>query len=257
MLEQKLNYYWRLFGTAVSFGVFGIGSLLLAFCIFPIIHFLFCFKKFSNIKSYLMRRIIRFSWQLFIGIMCSLQVLSLKIKNIEQIKNSKQQIIVANHPSLIDIVILISLIPNSTCIVKEALANNFFMKYVVKASFILNSTNPEQLLETCNLALKDNLNIIIFPEGSRSIPNQKSKLSRGAPHIALYSQSNILPIRIDCRPLTLIKNQAWYIIPDTKPVFTLEAKPILLTSKYIQKHLSKQKMAKNLILDLKKILEID
>ena len=37
-------------------------------------------------------------------------------------------LILANHPTLIDVVLLVSLLPNADCVVKSAVARNAFMK---------------------------------------------------------------------------------------------------------------------------------
>ena len=50
------------------------------------------------------------------------------------------QIIVANHPSLIDVVFLLGFTPQATCIVKEALFQNPFTRWpVAAAGFVSNS----------------------------------------------------------------------------------------------------------------------
>jgi 1-acyl-sn-glycerol-3-phosphate acyltransferase len=250
-----LNYIWRFIATAFSFSIFGIGALTIFFTIFPIINIL---TKNSLKANKYMRQTIQLSWKLFIFIMCKLGLISIKVKNFQNISKIRGKIIVANHPTLIDIVILISYIPQADCVVKSALSNNFFMKHIINKLYILNSLDPEILIEHCSKSLKKGNNLIIFPEGSRTIPNIKSKISRGAGHISFASQKNILPIRIDCQPLGLLKNQKWYNFTNEKLEYNLEIKKEIILKKYLDKNEipNKQKIVKSLSDEIKKSLGI-
>lgn len=166
------------------------------------------------------------------GLMSALGLIAVKIENLAALK-AKGKIIVANHPSLIDVVILISYIPNADCIVKSSLGNNFFMRGVIKAAgYIPNSTNLEELLSACSSSLKKGNNLIIFPEGTRSVPGKQTRISRGAAHIAVHSGCDILPIRINCYPPGLLKNQKWYKVADEKMKYVLKVKPVLGMKEY-------------------------
>lgn len=198
---------FRIIKTGFCFLIFGIGSLTLATTILPLITI---FSNSTDKKNSRTRLAIHYSWQFFVAVMSAYDLISVKIKNPEKLKNLRGHIIVANHPSLIDIVILISLIPNADCIVKGSLLKNFFMKRIVRSLYIINTLDFDKLLSRCDSSLKKGNNLIIFPEGTRTVPGQKSQISRGAARIALHCNSNILPIKIECEPRGLLKNQKWY-----------------------------------------------
>ena len=73
--------------------------------------------------------------------MMILGLFKLDIKNLSKIKN---KVIVATHPSFIDIVILIAFIPRSTCFVKKELAHNPILKNLVNSIFITNEVELEE-----------------------------------------------------------------------------------------------------------------
>jgi 1-acyl-sn-glycerol-3-phosphate acyltransferase len=53
----------------------------------------------------------------------------------------------------------------------------------------------------------------VFPEGTRTVPGKPLCLQRGAAHIALAADSEILPVTITCDPPTLSKGSPWYRVP--------------------------------------------
>src|SRR4029077_834071 len=66
----------------------------------------------------------------FVGLMSAVGVLSYDFEGAERL-GRPGQIIVANHPSLIDVVFLIGFTPQATCIVKEALFHNPLTRWPV------------------------------------------------------------------------------------------------------------------------------
>ena len=129
------------------------------------------------------------------------------------------RVVVANHPCLLDIVFLISQIPNATCIVKPALITNPFMRIPIQAMGYIYAEDPEVLIDRCAAELHEGGSLIIFPEGTRTTPGCPLKFQRGAAIIALQSGAPILPITLSCSPTTLTKQEKWYQIPENK--FTL------------------------------------
>ena len=58
--------------------------------------------------------------------------------------------------------------------------------------------------------------MIIFPEGTRSVPGQPCRFQRGAAAIALQADKILTPVTISCYPSTLTKAEKWYQIPDRR-----------------------------------------
>ena len=250
---KKKNYYTRLVATGLCFSLFGIGALFLVFFIFPIIK-IFSYNPLK--QSLIFRKVIQISMKIFVFTMKSVGVISVNIKGKNIITKAKGSIIVANHPSLIDVVILIALTNKHNCIVKGSLWQNPFLKGVVKKIYLSNDLEPEELLKQCSLALRQNNNIIIFPEGTRTVPNKKSKVSRGTAHIALLTETPIVPVYIHCYPFGLLKNQKWYEISDEKMRYNLTVYPKIYPENFVKVKTTRQKDSRYLTKKLQAILKI-
>jgi 1-acyl-sn-glycerol-3-phosphate acyltransferase len=131
------------------------------------------------------------------------------------------QIIIANHPSLIDVVFLIAHIRDANCIVKQSLWRNVFTRGPIRrAQYISNNGSPEMLEQAAD-ALRDGETLIVFPEGTRTKPNCTPVFHRGAAAIALRGARVITPVFITVKPTTLTKAERWYHIPERRVMVTL------------------------------------
>jgi len=192
-ITNKPLYAYRVFVKWFSFFFFGLCTLILVIIVFPFMHLVFHPKE--RLKKY-GRRFVSASFRFFVSIMHFLGGLNLETDNRENYRHLSSKIVVANHPSILDVVILLSLIPNADCIVNTNLDRNFIVKGVVRQLYILNSLDLEAILQTCTESLKQGNCLIIFPEGTRTPRTGKVILKKGAARIALYSGCNIVPIHI-------------------------------------------------------------
>jgi len=208
-MTQSLNYYWRLFATGLSFTVFGVGGLLLWGGVFPILN---CIPGCLLQKQQRARLSVHYSFYLFIGLMHKLGIMTYEIKGLEKL-GRPGQLLIANHPTLIDIVFLISRIPSINCIVKESLLRNPFTRGPILNAGYISNGNPEKMLDDCVKCLESGDSLIIFPEGTRSGSAKGYQFQRGAAHIALRAKTMVTPITIQCSPPTLSKAEKWYQIP--------------------------------------------
>jgi len=217
MLE-RINYVWSLFGTGLSFFMFGAGGVLTWGLLFPL------FEKFlgDGVKKkqrarWLMHRI----FQSYMEFMRIIGILNYRVSGGERLL-APGRVVVANHPCLLDIVFLISQIPNATCIVKPALIANPFMRIPIRAMGYIYAEDPEVLIDRCEAELREGGSLIIFPEGTRTTTGKPIKFQRGAAAIALQSDAPMLPITLGCSPTTLTKHEKWYQIPEKKFTLTMD-----------------------------------
>jgi 1-acyl-sn-glycerol-3-phosphate acyltransferase len=123
------------------------------------------------------------------------------------------QLIVANHPSLIDVVFLLGFTPNASCVVKHALWHNPFTRWPVSAAQYVRSQPTDEMLAHAAATLDARQSVILFPEGTRTTPGQPLKFHRGAASIAVKAATAVTPVFIRCTPTTLTKSEAWYHVP--------------------------------------------
>ena len=111
-------------------------------------------------------------------------------------------VLVANHQSLLDILLLMAFIPKRLI---------FFAKKELRHVPILNwglihmghvfvdrekASKALQQLEKMEIKLEQNLNVVVFPEGTRTVNGEVSEFKRGAFHLAAKMKKPVVPCYI-------------------------------------------------------------
>lgn len=211
---------WRVLATGLSFVLFGLGGVALRALVFPVLG-LCVLQPQKRMRA--ARATIRLSFRAFVGIMRLLGVLRYEVQGLEKLGRGGQ-LILANHPTLIDTVFLIAFVRNADCIVKGGLWNNPFTRGPVRAAgYICNDRGPH-LVDDCIASLRAGGNLIVFPEGTRTPRAGAMQLKRGAANIAVRGTRPMTPVLIRCRPATLGKGDKWWHVPPRQACFRIEVK---------------------------------
>ncbi|MGN2485116.1 lysophospholipid acyltransferase family protein [Acinetobacter calcoaceticus] len=221
-LKQKGNYCWRVAATGFSFASFGLGGMAIATVIAPVLN---ATTSDSEKRQQRAQNVIKYSFKGFTEMMVKLGIMTYSVDGLEKLQNSRQELVIANHPSLIDVVVLIGMMQQANCVVKQSLWSNPFTKGPVQsAGYILNA-GSQQFVEDCVTRLKENnaASLLIFPEGTRTEKGMTlNEFQRGAANIAIRANVPIRPVIITCTPSTLTKNEKWYHVPSRS--FHIEVK---------------------------------
>jgi len=227
VLLKLLDRLYRQAATGFAFACFFLGGGVLAVVVFPVMAW---FRQFRRQHA---QRVIRSVFRFYLGMLQGLGLLRLEIGGRRRLDSCRGRLIIANHPSLLDVVMLMALTPNAQCIIKHELWNNRYLGGVMRrAEYIRNDLEGEALIGACRRALDGGANIIVFPEGTRSRPGVMPRFHRGFANIATLTQAEIVPVVITCSPPTLVKGEHWWVVPATRPTFRVIVGEHLETSGY-------------------------
>jgi 1-acyl-sn-glycerol-3-phosphate acyltransferase len=229
MLET-LERGWRVLATGACFLAFGLGSLLLGALVFPLLRVL---VQDRTRRVATARKLIARTFRLFVGMMQATGVISLDVIGAERLAGGGR-LILANHPTLIDIVLLLSLMDRGDCVIKGSLGRNPVTRGTVRgAGFVFNDGGGEDLLADCLQSVRAGNNLVIFPEGTRTARGEPMRLQRGAARVAVHGEVDITPVRIHCTPATLAKGDSWYKVPRRRAHFRIEVGELIAVSPFI------------------------
>ena len=214
---------YRALLTPLCFIVFNVGALVLSQVWF---HLLNLVVRSPQKRQLYARRSISLSFRSFIGLLCLLHLIKVRFEHFERLRpevGAARQgvILVANHPSLIDYVLIASRLEHVNCVVKEQLKHNFFFKGIIKASGYLANDDPEAFLQQGSACLHQGEDLLIFPEGTRTSRLREFRLRRGAAALAVHSGRPLQVITITLSTEFLSKEKRWYHVPKTCPEYVL------------------------------------
>lgn len=155
-------------------------------------------------------RLLHHGWRLLCFCMHQTRNINVQIQNKERLKDLRSCVIVANHPSLIDIVILTASIPNCMMLAKAQLLRWPFLRPILRTVCLCSDIDPQIMMAQADKALHEGYNLIIFPEGTRTTIGKEGAWKRGAFQIAAHCQVPVLPIRLDLNQPFLCKETPWW-----------------------------------------------
>ena len=209
---------WRTPATGLGFVAFGLWSLWLSLVWLPL-------RKLVDPPSAepwrLAQRAIHRMYRLHVRLMQALGVIEVHWVGLERLAGGRPRIIVANHPSLIDVELIVSHLPQADCIVASSRAENRWLRGAIRAAdYIANDSGADVVREAAR-RLREGRTLLVFPEGTRSPEAGLGRFQRGAAHVALATGLDMLPIEIEVSPRMLMKGLPWYHVPPSRGVYTV------------------------------------
>ncbi len=115
------------------------------------------------------RRTISLAFRAYLKLLETVCGCRFDFSQIERLRDEPPMILAANHPSLLDAVILISRLPDAICVMKASLMDNILFGSASRlARYIRNDGILQIIGQSCD-ALKDGGHLVLFPEGSRTL----------------------------------------------------------------------------------------
>src|SRR5262249_32304576 len=201
------------------------------------------------------QRIVHRAFQIFAWWMARLGLLRASWVDAERLHRSGPCLFIANHPTLIDVVLRLARIAQADCIVKTAARRNPLMHSIVTEAGYLANDEGDTLVDACAERIIQRRSVVLFPEGTRSPGGGLGRFQRGAAHIALKSGCPIVPIVITCRPPTLLKGQRWHDVPDRRAESRLRVIEPIDPARYLNAEAPLPVAARRLTADLQALYE--
>jgi len=209
---ERLRRYWRLFGAGLGFFLIGMGGVL----VFPLLHFFVWGRRRRMAAA---RFLIRSSFRFIVFLMDAFGVFHCDVLGRERLERGGL-LILANHPSLLDIVLLMAFVRRADCIIKRGLWLNPFTHATVRAAgYIRNDSGS---------------NLIIFPEGTRTTDDGSTALKRGAANVAVRGRCDVTPVLIRCAPRNVGKGRRFLRALSRSIHYTIEVREDIPIRPFLQ-----------------------
>ena len=226
----------RIVLTGLSFAIFFGGSLALGLALFPLLFVV----ALGNIKRHRERctRLIGWGYGTFTLWMKLTKLVQYEPISMPEELRGKPYVLVANHPTYIDLLFLLHYFPGLTCVAKASWYRNLFFGPLLRSTYYIpgpgyirdqKSDLKSPVLDRMIKHVERGHPLLIFPEGTRSASNRLRRFKRGPFELAKQTGVPIVPvfIRVD-RPF-LMKGVPFWDVPPKRATFEFEILPLIDT----------------------------
>lgn len=162
-------------------------------------------SQYFRIPASVGQRLIRALFDTWLRFSCAIGVFDISFPNAEQIRRLRGTVLAPNHPSLIDAVILLALVPRTVCIMRASLIQSPFLGGTASlAGFVPNDKGPALIRQGVE-KLEAGENLLIFPEGTRTGAKSVNPFKKGFALIAIKARSSIQTVFIEREGVYLSK----------------------------------------------------
>ncbi len=203
----------RTIGQIGLFAVFGVCGAALSVLIVPGYS---VFVRNRARRAHGIRNTVYYMTRAYVGSLRTLRLIDLEVTGLDRVP-TPGSLIVANHPSLVDALILLGHIQGAIVVAKRSLQVNPFTSGAIRgADYIVNADAPS-LTDECRARLAAGESLVLFPECTRTGDDGVIRLRRGAAQIAVRSGCPVTPLTIEFSEPLLTKRSRWWLAPKVRP----------------------------------------
>ncbi len=114
------------------------------------------------------RVMIAYGYRIFWRIAAFVGMLRLDAKVLDALRDEGGLIVVANHPSMLDALMLVARLPRSACIMKASLLRNPFLGPGARLARYIHNDSAYGMVQVAVQDLRDGGQLVLFPEGTRT-----------------------------------------------------------------------------------------
>jgi 1-acyl-sn-glycerol-3-phosphate acyltransferase len=198
-----LGYYF----TLAMFGACGLGLSLFSMMagVLPV----------TTGTERFFQRLIHRHFALFVWWTTKARLFGVRYHGLERLPRGRRGLVlVANHPGLTDITVLLARLPEAVCIFKPAIRRNPVLGAAARRAGYLASDGGHEVVRRAAEKVSAGHTVIIFPEGTRTRPG--TAVLPFKPGFVLMARRAGVPIQlvriVNSRPV-LGKGRAWWKMP--------------------------------------------
>lgn len=215
---------------ASAFFWFWVGGVVLAWTVCPVL--ILAYRDEPR-RWRRCQRIVKRAYQAFHRYMELLALVELRVVGDQGPRPPGALVIVANHPTLVDVTAILSKYDDVCCIVKETLIRNVFVGRLLRTCGHVAAADSAGIagvgsLDAVLRRLEAGMAVLFFPEGTRSPPLGLRSFRRGPFEVAARAHVPIWPMLVTCSPPALSKGLPIWKHPERVARLRLDPAEVML-----------------------------
>ena len=149
------------------------------------------------------RRVISRCYGAFWSLAQAIGMMQVDTAALEVLSRDGALIIAANHPSMLDALLVVARVPRGVCIMKAELMRNVFLGAGARLARYIHNDSPRSMIRGAVASLREGGQLVLFPEGTRTV---RRPINAFRPGITLIAQMAQVPIQT-----VLIESESNYL----------------------------------------------
>ncbi len=139
------------------------------------------------------RRAIATGFRAYLWLLERLCACRFDLAALDALRHEHPLIVAANHPSLLDAVMIVSRLPEAVCVMKASLMDNLLFGAAARLACYIRNDAPLKMILDARENLARSAQLVIFPEGSRT---RHFPVDACLPSVGLISARAGVPVQI-------------------------------------------------------------
>jgi len=165
------------------------------------------------------RRVIMLGFRTYLRFLELSGIVECDLAALDSLGSERSLIIAPNHPSLIDVVLIVSRLPNAACIIKANLWDQLIFGGSARLAGYIRNSSPTRLVVDATEELHAGSQLLVFPEGTRTIGNTIQPFKGGFALIAKRARAPVQMVFIEINHPFLCKGCSVLRKPEFPLVF--------------------------------------
>jgi 1-acyl-sn-glycerol-3-phosphate acyltransferase len=164
---------------------------------------------------------IAFGYRIFWSVARASGLLRMQAQALRELADERGLVIVANHPSLLDALMLVAQLPRGFCVMKASLMHNPLLGPGALLARYIRNDCPRTMVRQAVADLRDGGQLVMFPEGTRTTGSGLHPFQGGFALIARRAQTPVQTVFIDTTSPYLGKGWPIWKLPPLPIEFSL------------------------------------
>ncbi|MDR2839518.1 MAG: 1-acyl-sn-glycerol-3-phosphate acyltransferase [Azonexus sp.] len=160
------------------------------------------------------RRIIMRGFAVYLWLLELSGIFKFDLQALDVLRHDRSLIIAPNHPSLIDVVMIVSRLPNVVCIIKAALSEMLIYGGSARLAGYIRGVSQTGLITDAVQEIQSGSQLLVFPEGTRTQGEILHPFKGGFALIAKKSNAPVQTVFIDINHPFLCKERPLWVKPE-------------------------------------------
>lgn len=141
----------------------------------------------KSFREPLVQQLISAVFRLFLHGAACCGLMRLDLRALDALNRQHNLVLVANHPSMIDVFLVISRVRRAVCLMKASIGGNILFGVGAHLAGYVSNGRVDTMLRSAMAALGHGPHLLVFPEGTRTIRQPVNDIKPGAALIAKRS----------------------------------------------------------------------